>query len=219
MPKYVEMIGKSFGRLTVISRAENDKNGTARWLCRCECGNEITTWGTCLRNGNTKSCGCLNDEVRHKSKKITARKNERLYTIWKNLRQRCTNPNSISYKNYGARGITVCEEWNDYIVFKKWAFSNGYNDSLSIDRKDVNGNYCPENCKWSDDEEQANNKRNNVKYFVNGEYLTLPQVAKKYNISFGALRTRLQNGWNIENAISIPVRKHKKYINASKEVI
>lgn len=207
MPKYKDITGQKYGRLLVKKYVGNDDFGNARWLCKCECGKETIVIGKSLRFGKTRSCGCLNTEVQNSPRKLNPRKKERLYTIWKNMRQRCYNPNSSSYRNYGARGIAICDEWNDYEVFKEWAINNGYSKELSIDRKDVDGNYCPNNCRWANDETQANNKRINKKYLIDGLYLTIPQIARKYKINECVIRRRLNNGWEIEKAAKIPSGK------------
>lgn len=202
---YKDISGQRFTRLTAIKYVGNDRHGCALWLCKCDCGKEITVLGSSLRGGNTKSCGCLNIEIKHKQRVDNPRKGQRLYRIWKCMRQRCNDPNSTSYKNYGGRGITICAEWEDYAVFQKWALSNGYKDNLSIERKEVDGNYCPENCTWADDYTQANNRRINKKYEVDGKLLTVPQIARAYNISKDVVRRRIGYGWDIKDVIGIPV--------------
>ena len=119
------------------------------------------------------------------------RKNERLYRIWMAMRARCNCKNFIPYKHYGGRGITVCNEWNDYLVFKEWALSNGYEEHLSIDRIDHNGNYEPSNCRWSTAEVQANNKRNNHLIAINGESHTLAEWAKLSGVNYSTIRSRI----------------------------
>ena len=119
------------------------------------------------------------------------RRNERLYTIWRAMRERCRREANIGYSKYGGRGITVCDEWQDYEAFKRWAYENGYQDVLSIDRIDVDGNYCPENCRWATMKEQANNKRNNHVVTYKGETHTVAEWAEITGISYRTIISRL----------------------------
>lgn len=127
----------------------------------------------------------------------------RLYRIWKTMRQRCNNPNNKKYKNYGNRGIAICEEWNDFSKFHKWAISNGYSDNLSIDRIDVYGNYEPSNCRWISPQMQANNKTNNRIIYFNNEALTMADFCRKYNLNYKKFSQRLSRGATVEEAMSL----------------
>ena len=126
------------------------------------------------------------------------------------MKNRCNNQNDKNYKNYGARGIKVCDEWqNSYDLFRKWAINNGYKESLTIDRADNNGNYCPENCRWATREQQNNNTRQNHYIEYNGEIKTLSEWAKTYGLTRSCLKARIRNQWQIERALKTPQRNKK----------
>lgn len=155
-------VGEKYGMLEVIEQADTIKhpngNTSICWKCRCDCGNEITVIGSNLQSRHTTSCGCLKrlfpNATRH------GESGTRLYHIWVNMRQRCNNPKNNNYKNYGGRGIEVCGEWEaDFAIFGKWAIQNGYADNLTLDRIDNDGNYEPNNCRWTTRLIQRHNQR------------------------------------------------------------
>lgn len=219
--KFKDRTNEIVGRLRVIERVDNykDKNGVRRtiWKCLCECGNIVNVRSDCLNEKHTMSCGCYHKEQARKSGKIAGKKfvkygdsSSRLYNIWYLMNYRCNNPNSPAYKNYGGRGIQVCDDWKDdngYINFKLWALNSGYNETLTIDRIDNKLNYCPENCRWTTYTVQSNNKRSNVRLEYNGEIKTAREWADEYNIRYKTLMQRLYRGLSIEEALTKPIRK------------
>lgn len=205
-----EYIGKKYGRLTVVEYVGRDKRSQIIVRCICDCGEERTVFLHALKKGNTSSCGCFNREQAAARLRIhgDSAKKERLYRIWAYMKQRCYRENDINYTNYGGRGIGVCDEWrNDYTAFRDWALNNGYDDSLSIDRIDVNGDYEPNNCRWATAKEQARNRRSNRYITYNGETMLLVEWAERFGLPPKILTTRLYLGWSMEKALTTPVKK------------
>lgn len=156
MPELLDLSGQRFGRLVAIERAPNHKRQTV-WKCHCDCGAEVEVQLGHLRSGRIVSCGCYKAENSKTRATIHGLRHTKLYMVWTSMRQRCKNPKNKEYKYYGGRGISVCEEWNDYAVFNEWAQSHGYREGLSIERVDIDRGYCPENCTWIPLSEQAKN--------------------------------------------------------------
>ena len=210
MGKFIDLKGQKFGRLTVLAYAEY-RNEAAHWICLCDCGAEVIVNGASLRNGHTRSCGCLSRELAatrcRDTKTVHGLRNTRLFGIWNGMKQRCNNPKRPKFPNYGGRGVTVCAEWlNDFKAFYDWAVANGYTDELTIDRIDVNGNYCPENCRWVPKAEQAYNKTTSERITYNGETKTLAEWAKIKGLKTSTLWVRLyKHGWGVVEALETPV--------------
>lgn len=144
----IDLSGKRFGNLVVISEAYSDKKHLY-WNCVCDCGNEKVVSGDSLKQGLTKSCGCLNSQMVSERMVKHGESTTRLYHIWTQMIYRCTNPNATGFKYWGGKGISVCDEWkNDFKSFYDWSMNNGYEEHLTIDRIDPDGNYEPSNCQW-----------------------------------------------------------------------
>jgi hypothetical protein len=191
-----DLTGKRYGKIQVISMKGHEK-GSIIWNCICDCGKELEINTGRLNSGSIKSCGCSKKERMIKQNTIHGKANTRLYEIWIGMKKRCYNPNCHAYKNYGGRGITICQEWlDDFMNFYNWAMENGYRDDLSIDRIDVNGNYCPENCRWSTESEQALNKRETVYYEMFGLKKPLSEWCKCAQTKYIRAYQRLRNGNN-----------------------
>lgn len=194
-----DLTGSRYGRLTVLSHEKTPGSKTF-WRCRCDCGNEVIVGYGELRYGNTKSCGCLRKEVASLNGKTNSTKHgmfgTRLYHIWDSMKARCYNEKHMAYKNYGGRGISICDEWrNSFEAFHTWALENGYSDELTIDRIDVNGNYEPSNCHWITANQQANNKRNTVYITISGVTKSAAQWAREIGVSRSAIYSRIKYGW------------------------
>lgn len=213
MSKLHDLSGQRFGRLTVFERAENKGKQTA-WLCKCDCGKIVAVMGWNLRTGNTKSCGCWRDEkVPQVNKELNTRHGEshtKLHKAWCNMRYRCFNAKCKFYDIYGGRGITICDEWSNYEAFRDWSLANGFAEGLSLDRIDVNGDYCPENCRWVSEKVQQNNKRDNNYLTFNGATHTIQEWADITGIGWSTIKERLKNGWTVDEALTRKPRKHTR---------
>lgn len=207
-----ELIGKRYGMLVIIGiSGKRDKSKHRYMVCQCDCGavKEVTLYH--LRSGASKSCGCQVRQSLIKRCTTHGDSGTRLFNIWQGMRRRCFNKNDSSFIHYGARGITICSEWSDYSVFKKWALSNGYNDSLTIERNDVDGNYCPENCSWIPFNLQARNTRNNRVVCINGKNKLMTDWIKESNVTRTTVYDRIRKGWSVEEALFKPdQRTHRR---------
>lgn len=209
-----DITGRRFGRLVALARVENASDGRPQWLCLCDCGKQKVVRSGSLKQGHTKSCGCLLIEsaiahaplaaltlTRHGMSKT------RLANIFKGMVQRCTNKKNQAYESYGGRGIAICGHWmSDRGSFFAWAITNGYHDGLTIDRIDNDLGYYPENCHWVNAKEQANNTRKNKIIEFEGRSMTLSEWARDAGMETRTLWQRLNSGWLFEKAITTPVR-------------
>ena len=214
MRQIIDLTGQRFERLTVIEMSERDSRNRIIWKCICDCGNEKYVPTTDLRGGRTKSCGCLSSEVtaERNTKHGHTKRGRHVpeYKIWRAMKDRCYNPNNKSFKNYGGRGIMVCDRWLN--SFENFLVDMGKRPSvkLSIDRIDNNGNYEPSNCRWATAKEQQDNKRNlhnQIFIHYNGERVTLSSFADTHNIPKGTIHSRISRGYTPQEAVEILLLK------------
>ena len=189
-PDY-SIIGERFGSLTVIDFVDTKPGTGTHWLCECDCGNTKIVSKTHLRSGSTTSCDqCFREKARQRAT-THGMTDHPLFSVWHNMHGRCNNPTYVGYGRYGGRGISVCEEWDEFINFYEWAMSHGYERGLSIDRVDNDGDYCPENCRWTDMLTQGNNRGNNRHVTYAGETHTLAEWSRLLDVDYHALRFRI----------------------------
>lgn len=199
-----DLTGQRFGKLVVQRRSADRGRGKkplVKWDCLCDCGNITTVSTGALKTGHTKSCGCLWKSHGYANK-------EKLYQVWLNMRRRCYEPTNKRWEHYGGKGIQVCGEWkDDYLAFREWAMSNGYKKSLTLDRVDNDGDYCPENCRWADLKTQQNNTSRNRWVEFEGKKYTVSQLADRLGLTYTALLHRLDRGWPMERIASQKQRR------------
>ena len=198
--------GKKYNKLTILSELPRRRGSSGRShrrvLCLCDCGKTLEVDFLSVRYGAGKSCGCLKGKGNYKHGKSKTH----VYEVWSGMIKRCNNPNDPEYKNYGGRSIKVCDQWRD-------SFKNFFDDmgepppKMTLERKDVNGNYCLGNCKWATRKEQARNRRTNVCVVFNGKKLCLADWAEELGLPEKALQTRVRRGWTIERALTQPIRE------------
>lgn len=199
--------GTTFGGLTFLRDAPLRPNKQRRAFFACHCGKEFETWVHTVKSGRAKSCGC---SYKHPKRNIKcglgSQDNKVMRRLWRTMLRRCNNPKSRDYKNYGARGIKVCEAWSCYETFIRDVGVMPTPDH-SLDRLENGGNYEPGNVRWATRCEQSNNKRNNRFIEFSGERLTLPQWERKLCMGKKTIASRLKAGWSIERALTTPPRK------------
>lgn len=193
MGKRIDLTGQRFGRLTVIKETNRRANGSVLWECKCDCGNTVLVRSNHLRRGGVLSCGCYNRDIITKH----GGKHNPLYHTLQCMRDRCYNTNAKEYKDYGERGIKVCDEWlNSYEAFRDWAMANGYRKGLTIDRINNDGDYEPSNCRWTDMKIQCRNRRSNVYIECDGERHCLSEWAELLREPYAKLASRHRRGWS-----------------------
>lgn len=218
MPRLIDLTGQRFGRLVILKRIGVSTSGKPLWLCKCDCGNESEVNSNSLKNGYTKSCGCLRKETTATtSKKYTSThglsreksgRKTRLFRIWRGIKYRCLVPTSKDYPNYGAKGITICDEWkDDFKAFHDWAMNNGYKSNLTIDRKENTGNYEPSNCRWVTTKQQNRNQSQTIYLHLNGKIKSLGEWSEITGINIETLRGRKSRGWSDEKTLTTKPKK------------
>lgn len=204
MSKVKDITGVRFGRLVALRYLPSIK----KWECMCDCGNITYVLSQNLNSGHTKSCGCYKKEKNH------GLKGTRIYRIWLCMKTRCYNSNYEHFNRYGGRGIEVCKEWkNDFLAFYKWSIENGYSENLSIDRKDVNKGYSPDNCRWITMSDQQSNTSRNRYIVINGVKKTVTQWSITSGVKVETICSRLSKG---ESGISLLRKADQKYNHKSK---
>lgn len=202
----IDLAQQKFGRLVVIKRVGKDNNGNYEWLCQCNCGQKKVIRGSSLRNGNTRSCGCLHKELASKANIKHGYYKTKIYGLWNQMIQRCTNPSDPGYGNYGGRGITVCSRWLKFENFLK--DMGKVPEGHQIDRINNDGNYCSTNCRWVTPKQNNRNQRSNHSETFDGKTQCIGAWAEDYNIVYNTLWARLRvYGWSITKALTTPVKK------------
>lgn len=208
---FKDLTGKTYGRLTVIGiDGYNEISREYYWECKCTCGNFKTIKGGSLKTGATSSCGCLQKEQVY----VHGMTKSKIYKTYRAMLDRCSNSKNSRYKDYGGRGIEVCSDWKikrkGFLNFYNWAMSNGYNENLSLERINTDGNYEPLNCTWETLLQQNRNKRNTVWVDYNGEKITLGQLSEITGIYRNLLYSRIvTNKWSVEEALTLNTEKYK----------
>lgn len=206
-----DLTGKTFGRLMVIKRADPPRKfNSAMWECQCECGNTKMYSGSSLMQQQTRSCGCLKKELTKDLKYTHGQRYTRLHCIWGNMKQRTLNPNNKSAKNYNLRGISICEDWKVFEMFYDWANKNGYEEHLTIERIDNDGNYEPGNCRWATKLEQSRNTRKSIVYTYKNETRCLSEFCDMLGLNYHTIYSRIEKGWELEKAFETPIRKLRR---------
>ena len=215
MPKIIDLTPRVFSRLVVICKSPKMRVGdTVKWKCRCSCGSTKTVIGRTnqLTGGLLQSCGCLHREIVRKASTKHGLSDSSEYRIWRGIRERCYNKNNSNFPYYGARGITMSDEWRD--SFETFYKDMGARPSLghSIDRKDNDAGYSKDNCRWATKLEQDNNKRTNVYYEFDGERKSLKDWCREFNVNYEMVRMRIKKGISFEDAIDAVVKiKDKQF--------
>lgn len=196
----LEIGGQRFGQLLCLEPGPHSLSGALLWRCRCDCGQEHLASAADLTSGKVKSCGCRQGQRSHGLSRAQGHKTH-LYRVWIAMKRRCDSPREKCYPSYGGRGIRICEEWAEYPAFHEWAISHGYQQGLTIDRINNDGNYEPENCRWVSMGEQVNNRRNNKFLTYQGETKTFGQWQAATGIDRRTIQSRIERGLTAAQAL------------------
>lgn len=201
-----DLSGTRFGRWLVLSLSPDRKGGKRTWLCVCECGTERSVVERSLKSGVSTSCGCYHNELVGQQFRKHGLYGRSEYAIWTSMIDRCENPKSTRFSDYGGRGITICTRWRD--SFESFLSDMGERPpGTSVERRDVNKGYSPENCYWATDLEQANNTRRNRFIEHQGKRQTLAQWCRELGLPYGTVASRInQSGWNPVKALTAPIQ-------------
>lgn len=206
MANVKDLKGMRFGKLLVLQEEEErHKSGSVLWLCKCDCGNQNIVSSTYLINRDTKSCGCLHKAKLKNGNPKHGMCGTKFYNSWYGMKRRCTDKKHVAYYRYGGNGITVCDKWLDFKGFMEDMYS-AYKKGLQIDRIDYTKGYNKENCRWVSVKKQANNKSNNRILYYRSKKYTLAELSEEFNINYGTLKSRLNTGMSVEDAINVPVQ-------------
>ncbi len=201
----IERTGLKYGRLIVVERLASYSGGKLHWLCQCDCGKRVAVSSANLASGNTQSCGCLAKEAKTKH----GMSKTRIHGAWRQMFNRCNNPNDADYKNYGGRGIKIDDRWKNFSIFYEDMGDRPY--AATLDRIDNDGPYSKENCKWSTWREQHANRRNSRLLSAFGKTQNLTAWAEEYGLPLSTLKNRLdRKGYELEEALVIPVHRERK---------
>lgn len=204
-----DLTGRRFGKLVAISSIYDREKKLTLWKCQCDCGNICFVRANSLVHGRTNSCGCLRKDSNIKKNTTHGLSKTSLYYAWHSMKARCYNANDHNYPRYGKRGITVCDEWkNSFENFRDWAMLNGYKNGLSLDRIDNDGNYCPNNCRWTTTKVQNNNRGVSINITYNGKTQNLSEWCNELNLPYMRIYQRIiKYGFSFEDAITEPTHK------------
>ena len=204
MGRFIDLSGQRFGRLRVISRAGKNKHNQLLWDCECDCGERCVSLGFVMRKGEKQSCGCLQREAIASVNLSHGMTRTPIYAIYRGMMQRCYDKNSTAYDRYGARGINVCEKWQTFEGF--YEDMGDKPEGMSLERKDNDGDYCPENVVWATAKQQANNTRGNRVLEYRGQKQTMTQWAEEFGLKPQTVWARLvTRGWSVEKALETSV--------------